>query len=78
MRRLPRLRQPVEGGGGAPNLPGQNELYLVEQLNAFRRNEMMSIMIKDMSLTDIETLPPITLRLRSRSKNYSNQATGDF
>jgi cytochrome c553 len=44
----------------APNLAGQNELYLVEQLNAFksgvRQNEMMSIVIKDLSPTDIEDL----------------------
>ncbi|HZZ61931.1 MAG TPA: c-type cytochrome [Roseiarcus sp.] len=44
----------------APNLAGQNERYLVEQLGAFksgvRQNEMMSIVIKDLSATDIEDL----------------------
>lgn len=44
----------------APNLAGQNERYLVEQLGAFasgaRQNEMMSIVIKDLSPTDIEDL----------------------
>jgi cytochrome c553 len=44
----------------APNLAGQNEQYLVEQLGAFkagvRTNEMMSIVIKDLSPTDIADL----------------------
>ncbi|WP_424126671.1 c-type cytochrome [Roseiarcus sp.] len=44
----------------APNLAGQNERYLIEQLSAFqagiRNNEMMSIVIKDLSQTDIEDL----------------------
>jgi len=44
----------------APNLAGQNERYLVAQLGAFqtgvRNNEMMSIVIKDLSPTDIEDL----------------------
>ena len=44
----------------APNLAGQNERYLAEQLGAFkagvRQNEMMSIAIKDLSPTDIEDL----------------------
>jgi cytochrome c553 len=44
----------------APNLAGQNEHYLVEQLGAFksgaRQNEMMSIVIQDLSQTDIEDL----------------------
>ena len=44
----------------APNIAGQNEHYLVEQLGAFqtgaRNNEMMSIVIKDLSQTDIENL----------------------
>ena len=44
----------------APNLAGQNERYLVEQLGNFqagvRQNEMMSIVIKDLSQTDIEDL----------------------
>jgi cytochrome c553 len=44
----------------APNLAGQNENYLVEQLTAFksgeRKNEMMSIVIKTLSDADIENL----------------------
>jgi cytochrome c553 len=44
----------------APNLAGQNERYLNEQLGAFqtgvRNNEMMSIVIKDLSSTDIDDL----------------------
>ncbi len=44
----------------APNLAGQNERYLVEQLGAFqagvRQNEMMSIVIKDLSEADIDDL----------------------
>jgi len=44
----------------APNLAGQNERYLIAQLSAFqkgdRTNEMMSIVIKDLSPTDIEDL----------------------
>jgi cytochrome c553 len=44
----------------APNLAGQNERYLIAQLGAFqagvRTNEMMSIVIKDLSQTDIEDL----------------------
>ncbi len=44
----------------APNLAGQNERYLVEQLGNFqagvRQNEMMSIVIKDLSQAEIEDL----------------------
>ncbi len=44
----------------APNLAGQNERYLIEQLGAFkigvRRNEMMSIVIEGLSDTDIADL----------------------
>lgn len=44
----------------APNLAGQNEQYLIAQLDAFqsgaRNNEMMSIVIKNMSQADIEDL----------------------
>jgi cytochrome c553 len=44
----------------APNLAGQNETYLIEQLTAFksgeRKNEMMSVVIQDLSPTDIENL----------------------
>jgi cytochrome c553 len=44
----------------APNLAGQNERYLIEQLGNFqtgvRQNEMMSIVIKDLSPTDIDDL----------------------
>ena len=44
----------------APNLAGQNEQYLVEQLGAFkagvRTNEMMSIIVKDLSPADIADL----------------------
>ncbi len=44
----------------APNLAGQNERYLIEQLGNFqagvRQNEMMSIVIKDLSQADIEDL----------------------
>jgi cytochrome c553 len=44
----------------APNLAGQNEQYLIAQLVAFqsgaRNNEMMSIVIKNLSQADIENL----------------------
>jgi cytochrome c553 len=44
----------------APNLAGQNENYLVKQLGAFkdgeRKNEMMSIVITDLTPTEIEDL----------------------
>ncbi len=44
----------------APNLAGQSENYLVEQLKAFkagdRKNEMMSVVIGDLSPADIEDL----------------------
>jgi cytochrome c553 len=44
----------------APNLAGQNERYLVEQITAFkageRTNEMMSIVVQNLSPTDIEDL----------------------
>jgi cytochrome c553 len=44
----------------APNLAGQSEGYLIEQLNAFksgeRKNEMMSVVVQDLSPTDIENL----------------------
>ena len=44
----------------APNLAGQNERYLIEQLSAFkagdRKNEMMSIVIEELSPDDIENL----------------------
>jgi cytochrome c553 len=44
----------------APNLAGQTEAYLIEQLTAFksgdRKNEMMSVVVQDLSSTDIENL----------------------
>lgn len=44
----------------APNLAGQNEQYLLEQLTAFkqgaRTNELMSVVVKDLSDADIEDL----------------------
>ena len=44
----------------APNIAGQNETYLVEQLRAFksgeRKNEMMSVVAQDLSDADIENL----------------------
>ena len=44
----------------APNLAGQPENYLLAQLTAFkagqRQNEMMSIVIQDLSPADIEDL----------------------
>jgi cytochrome c553 len=44
----------------APNLAGQSEGYLTEQINAFksgeRKNEMMSVVVQDLSPTDIENL----------------------
>ena len=44
----------------APNLAGQNEGYLIEQITAFktggRKNEMMSIVVQNLSPTDIEDL----------------------
>ena len=44
----------------APNLAGQSEGYLIEQITAFksgeRKNEMMSVVVQDLSDTDIENL----------------------
>jgi cytochrome c553 len=44
----------------APNLAGQNEQYLIAQLSAFksgsRQNELMSIVIQQLSPEDIENL----------------------
>lgn len=44
----------------APNLAGQPEIYLIEQLRAYRsgkrHNEIMAIMAKPLSNTDIEDL----------------------
>jgi cytochrome c553 len=44
----------------APNLAGQTETYLIEQITAFkagdRKNEMMSVVVQDLSETDIENL----------------------
>jgi len=44
----------------APNLAGQNENYLLAQLAAFkngaRTNEQMSVVIEDLSETDMENL----------------------
>jgi cytochrome c553 len=44
----------------APNLAGQSENYLTEQIAAFksgeRKNEMMSVVVQDLSETDIENL----------------------
>jgi cytochrome c553 len=44
----------------APNLAGQTETYLIEQITAFksgeRKNEMMSIVVQDLSDSDIENL----------------------
>ena len=44
----------------APNLAGQTENYLIEQINAFksgeRKNEMMSVVVQDLSPDDIENL----------------------
>jgi cytochrome c553 len=44
----------------APNLAGQTEGYLVEQITAFktgdRKNEMMSVVVQNLSPTDIEDL----------------------
>ncbi len=44
----------------APNLAGQNEQYLIEQLNAFksgdRKNEMMLVVAPTLSPSDIENL----------------------
>jgi cytochrome c553 len=44
----------------APNIAGQNEHYLIEQLGAFqsgaRSNDMMSVVVKDLSEDDIENL----------------------
>ena len=44
----------------APNIAGQNENYLIEQLTAFksgeRKNEMMSIVSQNLSDADIENL----------------------
>jgi cytochrome c553 len=44
----------------APNLAGQSETYLTEQITAFksgeRKNEMMSVVVQDLSPDDIENL----------------------
>ena len=44
----------------APNLAGQNEQYLVEQLQAFvagkRQNDMMSLVVQQLSPDDINDL----------------------
>ena len=44
----------------APNIAGNPEQYLVRQLNAFRKgerkNEMMSVVVQQMSDQDIEDL----------------------
>jgi cytochrome c553 len=44
----------------APNLAGQTETYLIEQITAFksgeRKNEMMSVVVQDLSDADIENL----------------------
>ncbi len=44
----------------APNLAGQSENYLTEQITAFksgeRKNEMMSVVVQDLSDADIENL----------------------
>ena len=44
----------------APNLAGQSENYRIEQINAFksgdRKNEMMSVVVQDLSPDDIENL----------------------
>jgi cytochrome c553 len=44
----------------APNLAGHNDGYLVEQITAFktgeRKNEMMSVVVRNLSPTDIEDL----------------------
>ena len=44
----------------APNLAGQNQIYLIEQLTAFqkgaRNNEMMNVVVKDLTDADIESL----------------------
>jgi cytochrome c553 len=44
----------------APNLAGQTESYLIEQITAFktgeRKNEMMSVVVQDLSPDDIENL----------------------
>jgi cytochrome c553 len=44
----------------APNLAGQSESYLTEQITAFksgeRKNEMMSVVVQDLSPDDIENL----------------------
>ena len=55
----------------APNLAGQNEGYLIAQLNAFRSgarvNEMMSIVIKDLRIRTSRISPPTIPRSRSPS-----------
>jgi cytochrome c553 len=44
----------------APNIAGQNEQYMIEQLNAFksgeRKNEMMQVVAPTLSQEDIEDL----------------------
>ena len=54
----------------APNLAGQNEQYMVEQLNAFklgeRKSEVMSMVAPTLSPKDVEISPPITRPSRSK------------
>ena len=59
MRGLPWRRRARENPRGA-NLAGQSESYLTEQITAFksgeRKNEMMSVVVQDLSPDDIENL----------------------
>ena len=56
----------------APNLAGQSEGYLIEQISAFksgeRKNEMMSVVVQDLSPADIENLGE-EVRRRVREQN---------
>lgn len=65
-REKARICEPCHGLDGlskiveAPSIAGQNEPYLIEQLNAFksgeRKNEMMSLVAPTLSPKDIEDL----------------------
>ena len=64
----------------APNLAGQNESYLIEQMGAFksgeRKNEMMSVVVQDLSETDIENLAAYYSGIRFRSRRRSIDIEG--
>jgi cytochrome c553 len=61
----------------APNLAGQNEQYLNEELNAFksgeRKNDMMSVVAPTLSSKDIEDLAAYYSAIEISIKNIPGQ-----